>query len=57
MAQLDPSDRVRIVTEGKKREEQDKDNIAKLARDLSISRKRLKIKHPKIIHFYGISKV
>ncbi len=39
MAQLDPSDRMRIIIEGKKREEQGNLDIRKLAIDLSISRK------------------
>ncbi len=42
---------MRIVTEGKKREEQGKVNVAKLGRDLSISREIPKIKQLKIIHF------
>ncbi len=39
MAQLDPSDRMRIIIEGKKREEQGYLSIRKQAIDLSISRK------------------
>ncbi len=51
MAQLDPSDRVRIVTEGKKREEQGKVNVAKLAHAPMRFSEIPKIKHLKIIHF------
>ena len=39
MAQLDPSDRMRIIIEGKKPEEQGNLSIRKLAIELSISRK------------------
>ncbi len=57
MAQLDPSDRMRIIIEGKKREEQGNLSIRKLVIDLSISRKAVALWCDAPLGFNDILKV